>query len=294
MKRLLLGILSFAIGGAALMAQQTTKTIKGMVIDPNGNPVPGAMVQATGGADTSVTDADGSYEMEVPFFLKSITVTYPGYKKRKTNLDSAPYYVTQLKGRGGRKGLCGFLNAVGGCVFPIDAFDDTPQFQVGLMGGATWNGWGGYAKLLMRVAGSNDYDSNYDWRKVGGYGVAPTITLGFIRQFSNVFGLFAGVGVQWNPDAWEEVIGYKQGDSYNYSYDRFYHLGTDLRFAAELGVMFNFNKHVNCIVGLTYSLPNGNDIYGYESYGDTYHRWDGYSNSGILTPFIGIGYTFAR
>lgn len=287
MKRLLLGILSLAIGGAALMAQQTTKTIKGMVIDPNGNPVPGAMVQATGGADTSVTDADGSYEMEVPFFLKSITVTYPGYKKRKTNLDSAPYYVTQLKGRGGRKGLCGFLNAVGGCVFPMSTYDNTAQFQVGLMGGATWNGWGGYAKLLMRVAGSNDYDSfHYQFshhHKVGGYGVAPTITLGFIRQFSNVFGLFAGVGMQWNPDSWYEYI----------SGDYFYHYGTDLRFAAELGLMFNFNKHVNCTVGWTYSLPNGGNNHDINFDYDDYVLID-YENSGIFTPFIGIGYTFTR
>ena len=75
------------MGGVLMVAKaQSTKEVKGVVIDKNGNPLPGAKVQATGGAETAVTDADGTFNIEVSRWLKSLTATYPGMISKKAKL----------------------------------------------------------------------------------------------------------------------------------------------------------------------------------------------------------------
>ncbi|WP_417471148.1 carboxypeptidase-like regulatory domain-containing protein, partial [Leyella stercorea] len=40
---------------------QSTRIIKGAVVDKNGNPLPGATVEATNGAESTTVDADGTF-----------------------------------------------------------------------------------------------------------------------------------------------------------------------------------------------------------------------------------------
>lgn len=75
-----------AFGIQAQDTEKTTKTVTGAVVDDNGNPMPGALVEATGGAESVTTDADGTFTLEVPVWLKSLTATYPGLKPRKVKL----------------------------------------------------------------------------------------------------------------------------------------------------------------------------------------------------------------
>lgn len=58
--------------------QVTTKIITGIVVDKGGEPVAGAYVNATNGPETVETAQDGSYSIEVPVWLKSLTASYYG------------------------------------------------------------------------------------------------------------------------------------------------------------------------------------------------------------------------
>ena len=64
------------------MAQNTT-TIKGTVVDENGDPVIGATIHVPGTRQATVTDLDGSYSISAPKGT-TLTVTYVGYKQIST------------------------------------------------------------------------------------------------------------------------------------------------------------------------------------------------------------------
>ena len=81
MKRKL--IISFCMGAALLLSPLETlaqgQTVKGTVLDENGEPIIGATILVAGekGGGT-ITDLDGNYEIQVPADSK-ITVSYLGY-----------------------------------------------------------------------------------------------------------------------------------------------------------------------------------------------------------------------
>ncbi|WP_288919994.1 TonB-dependent receptor [uncultured Prevotella sp.] len=64
------------------MAQNTT-TIKGTVVDENGDPVIGATIHVPGTRQATVTDLDGNYSISAPKGT-TLTVTYVGYKQIST------------------------------------------------------------------------------------------------------------------------------------------------------------------------------------------------------------------
>ena len=75
--------LMFAVCAMSIaVSAQTTRVLKGAVIDKDGNPLPGATVNATGGSEVTTVDADGSFLMEVPIWLKRATAQYAGMKDK--------------------------------------------------------------------------------------------------------------------------------------------------------------------------------------------------------------------
>lgn len=72
-------------------AQSNTKTIKGTVVDENGDPMIGATVRVPGSKVGSVTDLDGNYEITVPEGTKAVTVSYIGYKDITTTGGKAQF-----------------------------------------------------------------------------------------------------------------------------------------------------------------------------------------------------------
>lgn len=81
---------------------QATRTIKGAVIDRTGNPLPGATVEAKGGAESTTTDADGTFSMEVPIWLKSATAKYSGYKDQTKKVGMGDLLFEMSPGKNGR------------------------------------------------------------------------------------------------------------------------------------------------------------------------------------------------
>ena len=92
MKKLFL--LLVAVLSVALCASAQTRTVTGTVVDDsNEDPLVGASVTA-GNAKTGVaTDIDGNFAIEVPSGVKTLTVSYIGYKTQKVNITGGKLFV---------------------------------------------------------------------------------------------------------------------------------------------------------------------------------------------------------
>lgn len=195
------------------VSAQNTKVITGAVIDKNGNPLPNALIEATGGAESVTTDADGSFSIEVPIWLKSLTARYAGLQDKKIKLNHNNQIIFEMKPKTGSW----FLDAA----YAIN-FGDVTFSRAGLMGGYLGN-WGGYARVMLPF-GSDTY-------------VVPSATAGVIKQVAKPVYIYLGAG-------YATVYGYY--DSYHYYTDY------DAGGMFEAGAIFKFNK-VNFSVGYSVS-----------------------------------------
>lgn len=205
------------------VSAQNTKVITGAVIDKNGNPLPNALVEATGGAESVTTDADGSFRIEVPVWLKSLTAKYAGLQDKKIKLNHNNQIIFEMKPKTG----WWFLNAAYSANFGDGEFN-----RVGLMGGYLGN-WGGYAKVMFAVDADN---------------AVPAVTAGVIKQVSNPIFLYLGAG--YAPAIFKH---------WDYYYNDDWHWCDDgASCMLDFGAIFKFN-HFNFNVG--YSLNVIGDIY---------------------------------
>ena len=216
MKRLYILLITtmFAVAAAA----QTTQTVHGAVIDKNGNPLPGAEVFATGGAETTVTDADGSFTLEVPIWLKSITARYAGMddKKLKTNFNGSMLFTMSPAQKN-----AWFLNLVGG----VDSGWHGVCGRFGIMGGRLGK-WGYYGNFSLPFAGPTEGWIN------GIHGTA-----GVIKHIHKGFYAYLGGGYTGVQD--EEYYG--NGDHWE---DCWVEGG-----GAEAGCIIKLGTHINVCIG---------------------------------------------
>ncbi len=209
-------LMAFTAIGAVAQSTQATQTVRGAVIDKNGNPLPGAEVFATGGAETTVTDADGTFTLEVPVWLKSLTARYAGMsdKKLKTDFNSNMIFTMSpaiMKSW--------FINLEGG----IDASQDGTYGRVGLMGGRLGN-WGYYGKLMLPATSD-----------VEDFGVGIHFTIGAIKHVYKSIYAYLGAGYGGCFD-YENVYSY---------YDCWWEAGG----AFEGGFIVRIGQHFNCNLG---------------------------------------------
>ncbi len=216
MKRLIT-ILAVALFAVAGTMAQNTREVRGAVIDRNGNPLPGAEVSATGGAETTMTDADGTFTLEVPIWLKSLTARYSGMadKKVKTDFNGNMIFTMKPEFRSSW-----FINAIGG--FDVDEMSGIFGGRVGLMGGKLAK-WGYYGKLTMATGGA------YIENSISG-------TVGVIRHVYQPMFAYLGAGVG----------GSMEESDYYYYYDDEWCTNA----AVEAGFIFRFN-HFNFSLGYT-------------------------------------------
>ncbi len=200
---------------ALSLSAQSTRVITGAVIDKNGNPLPNALVEATGGAESVSTDADGTFRIEVPFWLKSLTAKYAGFSEKKIKLKQQNQIIFEMKPA--NQGTW-FLNAA-------SSISDYDTFSLGLMSGYLGN-WGGYAKLVV------PFHEEF----------TPSFTFGVIKHLYKSFHMYLGAG--YTPVYGE--------DYYNYNYNYDYYLDYEDGAIFELGAIFRFNK-VNFSLGIAYS-----------------------------------------
>ena len=228
MKHFILTLALICLGSMSALAQ-STRVVKGAVVDKNGNPLPGAVVEATGGAESAVVDADGTYAIEVPIWLNSLTAKYAGMQTKKIKLDHDGDIIFRLRTQNADKGW--FVNVVGATSF-FDASETSgPTGRLGLMGGYIGN-WGGYVKVTPTFGDDT-----------GACGL-PAATIGVIKRIVGPAHIYAGLG--YAPVSGDD-------DDYGYNgwhYDDcpFYENGM----MVDFGFMFKFN-HIVANVGYSYS-----------------------------------------
>lgn len=214
-------VLILAAIAALGMSAQTVKVITGVVTDRNGNPLPNALVESTGGAENVTTEADGTFRIEVPATLKSLTAKYAGMRDKKITIKGRSEMIFELEKE---DASCWFLNGA----FSAN-YGHAARQRIGAMGGYLGN-WGGYAKLLVEVPGSS-------------YGLHPSATAGVIKQIAKPMYLYLGAGYaavygRWDREPWED---------------------TEDGAAFEGGAIFKF-KSVNFSLGYAYNTSFGNFI----------------------------------
>lgn len=203
---------------------QNTKVITGAVIDKNGNPLPNALVEATGGAESVATDADGSFRIEVPIWLKSLTAKYAGLQDKKIKLNHNNQIIFEMSPKTGSW----FLDAA----YAIN-FGDATFSRAGLMGGYLGN-WGGYARVMLSFGGDSGE-------------ATPSATAGVIKQVAKPVYLYLGAG-------YAPVYGEIESYYYDYWIESYYYDYLDYESGGmfEAGAIFKFNK-VNFSVGYSFS-----------------------------------------
>ena len=224
MKHFILTLALICLGSMSALAQ-STRVVKGAVVDKNGNPLPGAVVEATGGAESAVVDADGTYAIEVPIWLNSLTAKYAGMQTKKIKLDHDGDIIFRLRTQIADKGW--FVNAVGATSF-FDAYEGSGfAGRLGLMGGYIGN-WGGYVKVTPTFGDGTDACG------------LPAATIGVIKRIVGPAHIYVGLG--YAPVSGDD-------DYYNgYSYYPDYESGM----MVDFGFMFKFN-HIVANVGYSYS-----------------------------------------
>ena len=80
MKKLFLLLIAICAISLGMSAQQV---VRGQVTDPNGEPLIGATVQPVGGGNGAATDVNGEFSLNLPYSVKTLKVSYVGYKTQE-------------------------------------------------------------------------------------------------------------------------------------------------------------------------------------------------------------------
>lgn len=218
-------------------AQSKTGTVNGAVVDPNGNPLPGAVVSATGGAETTIVESDGTFSLEVPVYLKSLTASYPGYKDNKKKTDFSKEMLFTLSPKTSQT----FINLAMGYSFSYD--DSSPM--VGLMIGKLAT-WGFYGKLLL--------PTSWKGMSTGNMLADMHVTFGAIRKIVKNVYVYLGAGYTgipyWDYNDWDYDWDDEAIEGYSFA-------GMGL----EGGFIFGIGKHFDITAGYTF----GTDFDGWNT-----------------------------
>lgn len=250
----LITIMIFVVLAIGTAIAQNNKTITGYVVDKNGNPLSGAEVMAVGGGASTITDADGSFTLDVHILLKKITASYPGMEDNTVSLKNQSDFVITMSPKIKKTGFISFIG-VGGLVNEEYSFYhpgygwyedniDYGLYGIGIMGGQLGK-WGWYVKGLYHSMDSFNYN--------GG-----TLTAGAIKSIGRLpIYLYLGAGV-----ASHEIY---YSDSY-------------IGYALDFGAIFKINRHLNIIGGINWGDSRCDDAY------------DSHAKGFNLN--IGVGYVF--
>lgn len=225
MKKLLF-ILVMACSSIVAVAQNT-RVIKGAVVDKDGNPLPGAVVEATNGAESTVVDADGTFTLEVPIWLKSITAKYAGMneKKLKTNRNDYVFYMS-------KKNSHWFANLCYGAGFGDDYYN-----RIGVMAGY-YASWGAYARLMPSL-------------ETG----IPTFTIGVMKNIKNRVIPYLGFGLGTELDYHDSYYhDYYWDDDITGQVDIGALVNVSSKIHINVGYSINFDADSELIVGVGYTF----------------------------------------
>jgi len=79
-----------------LLLQAQTKLVRGKITDANGNPLPGATVNAKGTAVAVSTKDDGTFSMSVPSSVRTLVISYVGYANKEVDVRNTTNITASL------------------------------------------------------------------------------------------------------------------------------------------------------------------------------------------------------
>lgn len=130
---LLIGVFSIAVQA------QSTRIIKGAVVDKNGNPLPAAVVEATGSSESTKVEADGTFSIEVPVWLKTATAKCDGMRDNTMKVQQGDMVFSM------KPSHSWFLDAAA-----VVVTGEQQAFAPGIMFGKMAN-WGYYGKFMILI-----------------------------------------------------------------------------------------------------------------------------------------------
>ena len=218
-------MLALVLVSTAAMAQ-STRIIKGAVVDKDGNPLPGATVEATNGAESTTVDADGTFSLEVSRWLNTATARYAGMRKKTLEVQDGDM-VFRLSPK---YEMDWFLNVVSGVVtmerYARNTNVPNTTYSLGLMGGFLGKNWGGYTKLLWTPNSSFASEP-----------AVPTVTIGATKRVLSFMHAYVGVG-------------YGKMNGVDKEYNEY--VSNNDAMAFDLGVIFRVKNHISTNVGISY------------------------------------------
>ena len=81
----------------SLCVQGQTKQIKGIVLDPDGLPLPGASVVVSGDKMGTSTDIDGNFELKVPQNASTLNISYLGFNNATVSVSDKSFVKIQMQ-----------------------------------------------------------------------------------------------------------------------------------------------------------------------------------------------------
>ena len=228
-------MLALAFTSTAAMAQ-STRIIKGAVVDKNGNPLPGATVESTNGAESTTVDADGTFSLEVSRWLNTATARYAGMRKKTLEVQDGDM-VFRLSPK---YEMDWFLNVVSGVVtmerYARNTNVPNTTYSLGLMGGFLGKNWGGYTKLLWTPNSSFASEP-----------AVPTVTIGATKRVFSFMHAYAGAGYGKVNVVYGETLKIPSSDEELSYYDSW----NKDAMAFDLGAIFRVKKHISANVGIS-------------------------------------------
>ena len=85
MKKLFMLLIAICAISLGMSAQQV---VRGQVTDANGEPLIGATIQPIGGGNGAATDVNGEFSLNLPYNVKTLKVSYVGYKTQEIPVQS--------------------------------------------------------------------------------------------------------------------------------------------------------------------------------------------------------------
>ncbi len=243
MKKFITISIAFVLSVGTMIAQTNYKTVKGYVVDKNGNPIPGAEVTTPGGGESVITDSDGSFNMSVHPLLKKLSASYDGMTTKTLKIQPEKDLVFTLKKE--RKnpafisasfGLSYNMNGDGDSYETYEYFGPSWSLMAGMLGK-----WGFYGK------GNCDWNGNF------------SITVGAIKSiYKHAIFMYAGLGYgmaerYFNYEYYDEYYNYNYSTgTYSGGWRHNYDWNTRPGIAGDFGFIFKTGRHFNITVG--YSL----------------------------------------
>lgn len=283
---LFLGFLSAASGFAR-------ETVKGVVVDSKGEPVPGVKVEIPGSSEFTFTDLDGAFQITLRDPVKNLNFIYPGFGSISRRVQPEMKVMLGKGWEGNAKGFRGMVDLEGGIGFNgkatiVSGDCEVRNFQTYILPGVTYTlgyqinrhlfigaGFGAYLDFT-RYENPHRYDSYYysysSTELTGSYiplYLAARWDFGLTKKTAPYIGLRIGY-MQYLTDVDETLCSsYCYDGRYSSYMDVYGELCGSVFFSPSIGYRMSLHKKAGMNIGISYLAGMKKKLSAEASYGNS-------------------------